>query len=108
MTSEARNGGSLGRFVRRYRRRKTSRVWRYHPLNTDAEPGDLMVAYDGRLFRLEESSGWGKRMAGELTLRTIKPPRLGLRAELREGEIWWVQPNSVMSVNDANRNSIKP
>jgi len=55
----------------------------------DAEQGDLMVSNDGKLFRLEKSSGWGAKSAGVLYPRTIKPPRDGMVAMIRDGEVWW-------------------
>jgi len=77
--------------VLRYRRRRSSTVWHFNARAWDAEPGDLMVTRDGILYRLTESSGWGKREAGELTPRTIHPPRAGLCAVIHEGEVWWAQ-----------------
>ena len=48
-----------------------------------------MVSNDGKLFRLEKSSGWGAKSAGVLYPRTIKPPRDGMVAMIRDGEVWW-------------------
>jgi len=83
--------GTVRALVLRYRRRRSSTVWHFNARAWDAEPGDLMVTHDGTLYRLEESSGWGKREAGELTPRTIKPPRPELYAVIHEGEVWWAQ-----------------
>src|SRR5713101_5121799 len=85
--------GSVHRIVRRFRKRKAARVWRYNPWAWDAEAGDLMVSHNGILMRLEESNGWGKRCAGELTPRTIKPPQPGLIAEIIGDDVWWLSPN---------------
>ncbi len=86
------------RLVQRYRRRKKVRVFGYNPWLAEAEPGDLMVTTGGKLMRLEVSSGRNKRDAGDLTPRTIKPPRPGLIAvygpkdEVPEKRsIWWAE-----------------
>jgi len=60
----------------------------YNPWNQDAEAGDRMVG-DGVVFLLTESSGWGKRSAGELSARRIKPPVEGAQAVLEDSEIYW-------------------
>lgn len=73
---------------KRYRRKRSSKVLNFDSWNFDAEPGDLMVDYRGKLFRLEQSSGWGKRNAGELTPREIKPPK-GCIAVILDNEIYW-------------------
>ena len=78
--------------VRRYRRRRATRVLRYNSWDQSAEPGDLMVAGDGKLFLLTESSGWQKAANGELTPREIKPPVPGWLAGIVKGdttEVWW-------------------
>jgi len=76
----------------RYRRRRTTRVLTYNPWNFDAEVGDLMVdSVDGALYRLEESSGWGKRTSGDLTPRRIKPLSTDMVAKIIDGEIWWIR-----------------
>lgn len=76
----------------RYRRRRTSQVRQYNPWDWDAEPGDLAVDSHGTLYRLEESTGWGKNKLGELTPRKIKPPKLGMKARIIKGEVYWVDP----------------
>lgn len=63
----------------------------YSERNFEAEPGDYMVDMFGQVFRLEESSGWGKRNAGELTPRTIHPPKGYSHAILKDGKIFWVK-----------------
>ena len=76
--------------LRRYRRRKTARVFGFNPWNFEAEAGDLMVdSTTGRLYRCEESSGPDKAAIGELNPREIKPPLPGLHAVIHENEIWW-------------------
>ena len=94
-TRKAAGKANLDPLVLRYRRRRSSTVWHYNARAWDAEPGDLMVTHDGILYRLTESSGWGKREAGELTPRTIKPPHPGLFAVIHEDEVWWAQNNRV-------------
>ena len=83
-----------GKLFRRYRKRGTATVWHYSPWCQEAEPGDLMVTDSGQLYRLQESSGWGKRKAGELTLRLILPPMHGLIAKIVGEEVWWVKSES--------------
>lgn len=75
--------------VMRYRRRRSANVLLYNPWNFKAEPGDLMVTNGGTLFRLEESSGWGKRMSGVLYPRQIKPPQKGMVAVIKDDEVYW-------------------
>lgn len=85
------------RMVKRYRRRRTAKVLHFDAWNFAAEPGDLMVDMEGRLFRLEQSSGYRKRRSlGELTPRLIPPPQPGLGAKIVIGadgmrEVWWVR-----------------
>jgi len=80
--------------VKRYRHRKSTRVFPYNPWNFNAEPGDLMVDQNGKLFRLKESSGYQKRGSGELTPVEIKPPP-GLFAVMwGMDEVWWAKPKS--------------
>jgi hypothetical protein len=77
----------------KYRKRKSTRAYPF-PYNTgptcDCEIGDLLIDDYGRLFRLRESSGWGKRMAGDLTPCEIKPPLSDMKAILENGEIYWI------------------
>jgi len=77
--------------IRRYRRKRSAKVFPYNPWNTETEPGDLMVSCSGMLYRLEESSGWGKRQSGVLTPRTIDPPTVDLIAVIHGNEIWWAR-----------------
>ena len=76
----------------KYRKRKSTRAFIF-PLFThftdDYESGDLLIDDKGGLFRLKESTGWGKRMAGELTPCEIKPPQHGMRAILENDNIYW-------------------
>jgi hypothetical protein len=71
-----------------YRKRKKTQVWDWlgSSWNFNIEEGDLLIdSKSGTLFRAVPSSGWGKRMAGELTPKRVKPPRPGLRV-VREGK----------------------
>ena len=77
--------------MKRYRKRKKAKVWHFTSRNWEVEPGDLMVHMQGDLFRLEESSGWGKRCAGELYPRKIKPPPGYDRATIKDGEVYWTR-----------------
>ncbi len=90
--NEANIGVIEGFFSRRsrYRKRKTAKVWPYNPRNFQIDPGDLMVDWNGSLYRAEESSGSGKRRLGELTPRYIKPPDNKARAVIEDGEVYWV------------------
>lgn len=63
---------------------------RYNPWNQDAEAGDYMVGLNGDVWRLVVSNGWGKRSAGELSMRRVKPPAGFKRGELVQGKIHWV------------------
>jgi len=74
----------------KYRKRKNTRVSLYSPFDMTAEPGDLMVGYNGWLYRLKASTGWGKAASGELTPCRIKPPSPELRAALIDNEVYWV------------------
>ncbi len=76
---------------KRYRRRRSVKVWVYSEWNFKVEPGDLLVTFDGKLFRAESSNGYGKRNLGELTPRLIKPPQDGMIAIIEEQEIYWVR-----------------
>lgn len=78
--------------IKRYRHRKSTRVFPYNPWNFDAEPGDLMVDQNGKLFRLRESSGYQKRGAGELTMVEIKPPPGLIAVMWGPNEVWWAKP----------------
>ena len=79
--------------VGRYRRRRSAKVLHFNQWNQEAEQGDLMVdSTNGKLYRLEQSSGWGKRMSGELTPREIPPPYDGLIACIKDDEVWWIKP----------------
>lgn len=90
---DGRVANSLDGLVGRYRRRRSAKVLRYDPCNQEAMPGDLMVdLFTGKLYRLEQSSGWGKRMSGDLTPREIPPPTDGLIACIKDNEIWWMKP----------------
>ena len=76
----------------KYRKRKATRAYPF-PYSTtstsDCEIGDLLIDDEGRLFRLKESTGWGKRMAGELTPCQIKPPHPNMKAAIENGDIYW-------------------
>ena len=63
-------------------------VLKYNPWNENAEPGDIMVSHTGRAWRLYQSSGWGKRNLGELSMREIKKP--GKYATIEKGKLVWV------------------
>lgn len=41
------------------------------------------------VVRLEESSGWGKARWGELYPRDVRPPKVGLKAIIEDGEVYW-------------------
>ncbi|MFA5238399.1 MAG: hypothetical protein WC476_01650 [Phycisphaerae bacterium] len=69
--------------------RKDRKILPYNERNWDAEPGDIMVMEDGRVWRLTESTGWGKRAAGELTPREIKKP--GFKGSIQKGKLVWVK-----------------
>lgn len=71
-------------------RNRKGRCLRFNPWNQDAEAGDYMVAFNGLVFRLEESSSWYKRAAGELTVREVNPPPGYSKAILKAGQIFWV------------------
>ena len=73
----------------RYKRRRKSHVLRYNERNFDAEVGDLMVDNTGRLYRLEESGGRGKRDLGELYPREIV--RAGFKALIEDGEVYFIK-----------------
>lgn len=76
--------------VVRYRKRKSARVWVFNSRNFDAAAGDLMICpHTGKLYRLEESGGLNQASSGELYPRRIHPPKKGLRAVMRRGEIYW-------------------
>ena len=91
--SKAGQAVPLDSLVGRYRRRRSANVLPYDPWNQEAMPGDLMVdLFTGKLHRLEQSSGWGKRMSGDLTPREILPPAEGLKAIIKDDEIWWMKP----------------
>ena len=81
----------------RYRKRKSTRVYPF-PFSTtstsDCEIGDLLVDHKGKLFRLRESTGWGKSRAGELTPCEIKPPKSDMKALLEGGEVYWTNRNA--------------
>jgi len=81
-----------GGLIRPYRRKKGN-VYGYNERNWNAEVGDYMVTLYGKLVRLEESTGRNKSAAGELTPRTIKPPRTGWIAVIVDGNrIFWAFP----------------
>jgi len=84
---------------RKYRKCKSTRVWKaLNPWNEECDPGDLVV-HRGKLLRLVQSRGWGKRRLGELTYETIKPPKdirkydPGIELDL-DGSLWWVWKES--------------
>lgn len=55
------------------------------------EVNDRCVCWaTGKLYRLLESSGWGKAMRGELTPREIKPPQDGLIMKKINNKWCWV------------------
>ena len=87
----------MKRFVKKYRTK--ARILKYNPWNQDAEPGDIMIG-EGKLFRLEESHGWGRRTAGELYCREIKPPAPNLGNKLLHS------PTLHPSVTDNTRNQV--
>jgi hypothetical protein len=61
----------------------------YNPWNFGAEPGDIMVAMDGRAFRLYTIRGSCSAAAGELCAREIK--RRGCNAMIENGQLRWVR-----------------
>ena len=75
----------------RYRKRRKTQVWHYFPWNWDIEPGDLLVDAWGGLMRAVESCGNNQSRSGTLNTRAIKPPLPGMIAEIRDGEVWWVE-----------------
>lgn len=78
--------------MREYRFRKgTAR--QFNERDWEAEPGDKMVDTDGTLYYLHESSGSDKRKSGELTYRTVKPPKdmPSAKAHLIDGRIFWIE-----------------
>jgi hypothetical protein len=81
-------GGGTQR-VKKYRRRG-GKVYLWNPWNFSAEVGDFMIR-DGKLFKLAESLGWGKRCAGELTPKEIQPPNPEAKASYdpHNDEILW-------------------
>ncbi len=66
-------------------------VFQYRDNNPggNLEVNDWIVDREGDVYRLVESSGWGKRAAGELTPRSVKPPVEGAKAVFRDGKWWW-------------------
>jgi len=74
----------------RYKRRRSARVYHWNPWNPDIEIGDLLVDHRGKLYRAEASTGWGKRKAGDLTPREIKPPDDTMKAIIVGDEVFWV------------------
>jgi hypothetical protein len=82
--------GRQGDMPEKLYKHRIGRILRYDPWNDDAEPGDKMVDAEGNAYLLERSTGWGKRAAGELTPRRIKPPHPTAKAAIRNGQIWWV------------------
>ena len=81
--------------VKRYRKRRGTRVWLYNEWNADAYIGDLMINENtGKLFRIQESTGVNKRRSGELTLKEINPPIPNWFATLVDGEIWWCKKDN--------------
>jgi hypothetical protein len=67
------------------------RIWGYNPWNFYAEPGDVMITFEGVLFLLYCVRGSGKTAAGELSERRIKPPSPDLVALKIGEEVWWVR-----------------
>ena len=70
-------------------RSRKGRFLAWNPWNWDIEVGDKLITADGKLYRAEKSSGWGKRAAGELYPREIKPPIKGAKAVLIDGVGYW-------------------
>ncbi len=81
----------------KYRKRRSTRVWGFNPWNFDIEEGDLLVDWNGRLYRATPSRGKNKRDAGELTAVEIKPPGPGFVARMTaemtadQREVFWVK-----------------
>ncbi len=86
----------------RYRRRRSARVWeQYSSWNLDIEVGDLLTR-NGELFRAEESGSWWTRAAGVLYPRKIKSPRPGMKAEVRDNEVWWIDATPTTETTETN------
>ena len=77
--------------MEKYRKRKTARILQWNPWNWEAESGDIMISLQGKAYRLEPSSGWNKRCAGELYPRKIKCPTGFNRAIIKNGEMYWIK-----------------
>lgn len=75
--------------LKKYRKRKTTKVKAYNPRDFTIEPGDLLIGFDGVLFRATVSRGRNKRDSGDLTPVQIKPPKGFKRAIIKDGEIYW-------------------
>jgi len=73
-------------------RSRKGRFLAWNPWNWDIEIGDKLITADGKLYRAEASSGRGKRTAGELYPREIKPPVEGAKAVLIDGVGYWEIP----------------
>ena len=71
-----------------YKNRK-GRILGFYEANQSASPGDKMVDSEGIAYRLEQSTGYWKRNAGDLTPRLIKPPHSKAKAVIRNGQLWW-------------------
>lgn len=56
----------------------------------DAEVGQRVIDLDGKVYDLVESTGWGKRMLGELTPRLAAVQRRGARAKEIDGVWYWM------------------
>ena len=78
------------KYPKRYRKRRSTRVWVYSPWNFQIEPGDLIVDSLGQLCRAVESRGPNQSRQGLLTTRDIPAPDRGVVAKIRRGEVWWV------------------
>jgi len=76
----------------RYRKRTSSKVWRYSARNISVKPGDLMVTGygEGKLYRLEDRRIGPAASRGKLYPREIKPPANGLKAIIENDEVYWV------------------
>ena len=64
-------------------------ILRYNLWNFEAEPGDIMVAPNGRAWRLYERRGSQSAAAGELCMRELKKP--GMRATIQNDELVWIK-----------------
>ena len=78
---------------------KRGRVLPWNVWNFDAEPGDIMVTWDGRAFRLYSYPG-PIAAVGELSTRELK--RAGKKAQILEGRLVWVDSLAAAEEGETN------